>query len=329
MRRGRSRTRPRGARGALSLAAAACVLGLASLVPAQRPAGYAWNDPDWHFSQRNRRVKVVLLAGSIGAFRDQPYGRLLHQWCGNADIQNLSQVGEGAPALLTRFRNDVLDNPNIPVGTRDTEMWLLFGGGLNSVGAPERTNDAIRKLFSLAHRRRFGVVALTLTPWGAGDSDRWRGARGLHVLRSTRSVVDFVLGRIGPRAALGPYLRGRSADADAPWLDDERPDIAVDLYDSRLRDRDAEPWPLDRVRAELEDDPAWRRATAGLSSDDRASKLDADARTLAEAPRWFLAPEYRGFDHVHPNREGHRVIAETVCPLLPESWGCECPENPN
>ena len=44
---------------------------------------------------------------------------------------------------------------------------------------------------------------------------------------------------------------------------------------------------------------------------------------------WFDATddgrEYRGFDHVHPNRDGHRVIAETACPQLPPSWGCHCP----
>ncbi|HEY8432801.1 MAG TPA: hypothetical protein VIL20_30730 [Sandaracinaceae bacterium] len=315
------------ARGTALLAlAAAGTIGSVALAQ-QRAAGYAWDDPDWRFTQRDRRVKVVLLAGSIGAFRDQPYGRLLYEWCANAEIRNLSQVGQGAPQLLQRFREQVIENENVPIGAPNLEMWVLFGGGLNSVSSPHRTNRSIAQLIRLAHRRRIGVVALTLTPWGSReDRERWSGARGLHVLRSTRAVVDFVMGRSSPAEALGPYARERrGVEPDAPWLESEQPDVAIDLYDSPLRDRDAEPWPLEEVRAELVRDPAWIRSVAGLDPVQREARLDADARTLAEAPRWFLRPEYRGFDHIHPNRAGHRVIAETVCPHLPASWGCQCP----
>ncbi len=313
--------------GALAALASATVLAAVALAQAPRTAGYAWDDPEWRFTSRERRVKVVLLAGSIGAFRDQPYGRLLHEWCGNAEIRNLSQVGQGAPQLLSHFREEVIDNPNVPVGSPNLEMWLLFGGGLNSVGLPQRTNRSLAHLFQLAHRRRIGVVAMTLTPWGSRDDrERWSGARGLHVLRSTRAIVDFVLGRTTPQIALGPFARERrGVDPEAPWLRDEQPDVAIDLYDSRLRDRDAAPLPIAEVRAEIERDPAWQRSSARLSETERAARLEADARALAEAPRWFLRPEYRGFDHIHPNRAGHRVIAETVCPRLPESWGCRCP----
>ncbi len=313
---------------ASSLAVTACVLGLASVVPAQRNApGYAWDEPDWRFTHHDRRVKVVLLAGSIGAFRDRPYGRLLHRWCENAEIRNLSHVGEGAAQLAARFRTEVLDNPSVPVGARGTELWLLFGGGLNSVGIPQRTNAALRELFELAHRRRVGVVALTLTPWGSDDESEhaFTGARGLHMLRSTRSIVDFVLGRSSPEEALGSYARERRGDPSAPWLESERPDVAIDLYDSPLRDRHATPWPLAEVRAELERDPAWQRETRELDAEAQRARLEADARALAQAPRWFLAPHYRAFDDVHPNREGHRVIAETICPALPRTWGCRCP----
>lgn len=313
--------------GALAALAGMTALGAAALAQPQRTAGYAWDDPDWRFTSRDRRVKVVLLAGSIGAFRDQPYGRLLHEWCANAEVRNLSRVGQGAPQLLSHFRDEVIENPNVPIGAPNVEMWLLFGGGLNSVGIPERTNRSLAHLFQLAHRRRMGVVAMTLTPWGSReDRERWSGARGLHVLRSTRSIVDFVMGRSTPQVALGAFVRERRrVDPRAPWLRDEQPDVAIDLYDSRLRHRDAAPLPLDEVRAELERDPAWQRAVARLSDRERAARLEADARALAEAPRWFLRPEYRGFDHIHPNRAGHRVIAETVCPRLPESWGCRCP----
>lgn len=308
-------------------AATALLVGVVAVAPAQ--PGYVSDDPEWRFRQHGRRAKVALIAGSIGAFRDQPYGRLLHEWCEGADIHNLSQVGQGAPALYTRFRTEIIDNPWVPVGSRDLEVWLLFGGGLNSVGAPERTNRAIRRMFQLAYRRRVGVVGLTLTPWGSAEDDgRWRGARGLHMLRSTRNVVAYVLGRATPSQALGTYARERRGvdHPEAPWREDERPNIAIDLYDSPLRHRDAEPWPIESVREQLENDAAWKRQVVGLSEEARRARLERDARELAEAPRWFLHPEYRGFDHIHPNRAGHYVMAATMCPELPASWRCRCPE---
>lgn len=316
--------------GVAGFGMAALVLSVATLAPAQprHRAGVAYMNPDWRFEHPRRPVKVVLLAGSIGAFRDQPYGRLLHEWCGNAEIQNLSRVGQGAPQLVSRFRSEVLRNPNVPIGAPNVEMWVLFGGGLNSVGVPHRTNRAVRRLFTTAHRRNIGVVAMTLTPWGddGTEDERWQGARALHAFDSTRTVVDFVMGRASPAEALGSFRRERrGVEPDAPWQESERPDVAIDLYDSRLRHREAAPWPLDEVRAALEGDPAWRRRVADLDDEARERRLNADARRLAQAPRWFLRPEYRGFDHIHPNRAGHRAIAETACPRLPASWGCRCP----
>jgi hypothetical protein len=315
---------------AIAALSALAVLAMAALVPAQErqsSAGYpVTGSSRWRFRHQERRVKVVLLAGSIGAFRDQPYGRLLHEWCPNAEIQNLSHVGEGAPQLFSRFRNDVVRNPLVPIGAPNVSMWLLFGGGLNSVGSSARTNRSIRDLTMLAHQRGFGVVAMTLTPWGSQGEARWNGGRGLHLLRSTRNVVDFVLGRLDAVEALGHYRHERGAEAtgpDAPWSAIERPEISIDLYDSALRDREAAPWPIDHVRRRLRSDPAWRRTVS--DEEDFDARLESDATALAEAPRWFLKDEYRGFDHIHPNREGHRRIAEIACPWLPRSWGCQCP----
>ncbi len=271
----------------------------------------------------------MLLAGSIGAFRDRPYGALVHQWCERAEIRNVSRVGFGAPQLLSHFERSVLGNPNVPVGARNIETWVLFGGGLNSVGMPTRTNHAMHRLFRLAHRRRFRVVALTLTPWGelGGSDERWSGGRALHALRSTRRVVDYVMGRLSPEQALGTFAdrRPRGVATGAPWTASERPDVAIDLYDSTLRDRDATPWPLDRARELLRRDTHYRASHATLSAQARAEQLDADARFLAQAPRWFLRREYRSFDHIHPNRAGHEAMARAMCPSLPESWGCRCP----
>lgn len=316
-------------RSASGIVFACLLLAGAASAQSRRTAGYAWDNPNWRFSVHSRPVKVVLLAGSIGAFRDRPYGALIHQWCERAEIRNVSRVGMGAPQLFTHFQDAVLGNPNVPVGARNTETWLLFGGGLNSVGLPSRTNYAMHRLFRLAHRRDFHVVALTLTPWGADGTrdERWAGARGLHAMQSTRRVVDYVMGRLTPEEALGPFAnrRPRGVALSAPWTSSERPDVAIELYDSALRDRGAAPWPIERTRAMLREDRRYRSSHASLSAPARAAQLDADAQILSDAPRWFLRPEYRGFDHIHPNRQGHEAMARAMCPSLPESWGCSCP----
>lgn len=322
---------------ALSVCAAVLLCGVAALglpssparVAAQRSShggGYAWDDPQWRFVLHSRRVKVVLLAGSIGAFRDEPYGRLIHNWCENAEVRNLSRVGYGAWQLYERFRSEVLSNPRLPFGAEETEIWLLWNGGLNSAAASQRTNHYIRRTFRDAHRRGIRVVGLTLTPWGSfDDTRRWGGARGLDTYRNTRRIVDFVMGRLPPRAALGEHAEHRDLDAEAPWSDEEVADVRIDLYDSALRDRDAPLRDVGEMRTALERDSRTRRMLEPLSAPARELRLDADARMLAELPRWFLRREYRAFDPVHPNREGHRAIAEAVCPRLPESWGCTCP----
>lgn len=310
----------------------AALLALASAASAQptRSAGYAWDDPEWRFTHHDRPVKVVLLAGSIGAFRNRPYGVLIHNACSNAEVRNLSQVGAGAPQLLTRFQHEVVENPNVPRGARGLELWLLFGGGLNSVGAVTRTNFAMNRLFVMAHHHGIRVAALTLTPWGDSgeDDERWRDGRALHALRSTRRVVDYVLGRSTPEDALGPFARRRprGVAADAPWTPAERPDVAIDLYDApALRDATATPWTIEDAQRRIERDSRWRTETASLSQAARDVRLAEDARFLSEAPRHFLRSEFRSFDHIHPNREGHQAMFETMCPRLPASWGCRCP----
>ncbi len=330
----RRATQPRAERWRVAAWIALASLGLlvasaASGQGGRRTHGYAHGDGEWRFTAHERSVKVVLLAGSIGAFRDRPYGRLLFEWCENAEIQNLSTVGAGAPQLLRRFRTGVLENPAVPVGWRGHELWLLYGGGLNSVGQPQLTNHATHRLIRLAHRRRVRVVAMTLTPWGAApdEDERWAGAGGLHAIDSTRAAVDYILGRSSPVEALGTFARSRGAGVarSAPWQPDERPDIAIDLYDAGLRDPEAAPWPIAEARAALRRDPRWQRATAGVEGAALERRLEEDARRLAEAPRHYLRPEYRGFDHIHPNRAGHEVIARAACRQLPPSWGCRCP----
>lgn len=281
--------------------------------------------PTWRWKLADRPVKVVVLAGSIGAWPKQPYAERIQKLCKHVEVKNLSKVGFGAFALRQRFKQQVLDRlPQL----KAQELWLVFQGGLNSVGTPQRTNHDIREMFVLAHAKGFKVVGLTLTPWGEETDKRWAGVAGLKYLRHTTRVVDFVLGKLSPADALGEFTRKRAAGADAGWQADEQADVAVDLYRSALRAEGAplrDPAPLEKA---LTRDRAWQAAHADLAPDTRAAALQADAALAAEIPRWFMRQELHSFDHIHPNAEGHRLIAEAACPSLPASWGCECPTTP-
>lgn len=301
---------------------------LAPLVHAQERgagAGYAVSPGErWRFTMPERRVKVVLLAGSIGAYRDRPYARVLQEACSNVEIRNLSVVGLGAPQLFNRFRDEVIEARAFPPADEGYEAWLMWNGGLNSAGSAPRTNRSIRRAFVAAHRRGMRVVGLTLSPWGSLSDRRWRDGGAVDTLRNTRGIVDYVMGRLTPAEALGHYVSERGVP-DAPWDPSELADVRVDLYNSRLRDIDAAPRELAAMERLLVRDRRWRQALEALPEGERAGRTASDAGLLSELPRWFLRAEYTGFDAIHPNREGHQVIAETVCPSLPASWGCTCP----
>lgn len=280
--------------------------------------------PTWKWKLADRPVKVVVLAGSIGAWPKQPYAERLQKLCKHVEVKNLSKVGFGAFQLRQRFKQQVLDRMH-ELKAPGREQWLVFQGGLNSVGTPTRTNHDIREMFVLAHAKGFKVVGLSLTPWGDETDKRWAGLAGLKYLRATTKVVDFVLGALSPEEALGEYTRARAA---GDWRPEERADVAVDLYRSALRAVTApprDPAPLEKALAK---DRAWRAAHADLAPEAQAAALQAEVAQAAELPRWFLRPELRSFDHIHPNAEGHRLIAEAACPSLPASWGCECPTTP-
>ena len=314
------------------LAFGTCAIGQAQEPPPIGPPGeadapVAEPPPTWRWKLADRPVKVVVLAGSIGAWPKQPYAERIQKLCKHVEVKNLSKVGFGAFQLRQRFKQQVLDRLG-ELKAPGRELWLVFQGGLNSVGSPTRTNHDIREMFVLAHAKGFKVVGLTLTPWGDETDRRWAGIAGLRFLRSTTQVVDFVLGALSPADALGEFTRKRAAGADAAWQADERADVAVDLYRSALRAATAplrDPAPLEKALAK---DRPWQAAHKQLAPDARATALQADAALAAEIPRWFLRTELRSFDHIHPNAEGHRLIAEAACPSLPASWGCECPTTP-
>jgi methylmalonyl-CoA mutase N-terminal domain/subunit len=132
------------------------------------------------------------------------------------------------------------------------------------------------------------------------------------------------MGRNTPDVALGRYTAKRSVDATADWDAGEIVDIGIDLYDSALRNQEAELRDVEKMRRLLEKDRSWKKAHAELDEEAYEAALTADAQRAAEVPQWFMRPELRGFDYIHPNAEGHRAIAQVTCPSLPESWGCDC-----
>jgi hypothetical protein len=281
--------------------------------------------PGGRFARDDRPVKVVVIAGSIGAYQKDPYHRRLAKVCANIEVENLSKAAIGALAMKKRFRDLVLNNPRLrPKDGDEGEYWVMLGAGINNLYAPESANHHFKNLIVLAHMEGMKVVALSPSPWGSDRSKKHAGLDGLRRKQATHLVTDFLLGRLDARTALGKYADKRPAGADGEWVALERPDIAVDLYDSDLRDRDAALRDADALRAALEKDRAWNRAHEGDDEATRAAALGADAKAAAEVPRWFMKPELRAFDDVHPNTKGHRIIARTTCPLLPERWACDC-----
>lgn len=278
----------------------------------------------WRFVDDDRPIKVVVLAGSIGAWPRQPYAAQVERMCSQVEVKNISKVGLGAWPLKQHFRHQVLKNRRLDLDDPDQEHWLLFGGGINSIAMPEATNHHMKNIFVLAHMAGMKVVALSVTPWGDEGDRRFRGTSGLRYFEATRKVSDFVLGRLSPKEALGHYARRRPAGVDGPWVALELADVSVDLLDSPLRDRQAQTRELEAMQQVLASDRGWQRAHRGLDEGARAAALAVDAAKLMDLPRWYLRPELRSFDHIHPNTEGHRIIAETICPELPQNWGCTC-----
>lgn len=286
---------------------AALVLCGPALADDEEPVG------QWRYRKDDRPVKVIVIGGSIAAWAKGNFGHFLGHVCERTEIKNRAKTGYGAWALKKRFQAQFLKNWSVKLKDERFEYWLMYAGGLNSIGMPEMTIHHTMKTFLAAHRHEVKVVALSLTPWGDSAAKRWKGWGGLDYLEKTRKVVDYVLGRLERNAALRRYAG--KAPEQTQWGPGELPDIAIDLYDSKLRDTAAEFRETERWAKEYD-----RKRALQKRWPDREQALKA----LTEVPRWFMRKEYRSFDHIHPNRQGHRLIAQTACPRLPANWGCEC-----
>ncbi len=261
--------------------------------------------------QRPAKVRAVVLGGSISKYFKGNYGEFLEHGCKNLEVVNRAKVGLGGAALLGRLQDDVLGDAALMQELQSApEAWLIFQGGLNSVGSPAATSLNLSRIFGVAVGAGLRTMALGLTPWGEEADRRFEGWQGLATVRGTRKVNAYLSGRLTPDEALG------KAGGERPhaWMRGELPEIAVDLWEVGLRDADAPLRPEEPLAASFDASP-YRKETA------RRAALIAEARAV---PRHFLRPELRDFDHVHPNTDGHRLMALAACRKAPASWGCDC-----
>ena len=272
----------------------------------------------WRFQDAERPVKAVVIGGSVAAWPRGGFGQFVEAVCPRVEVVNRGKARLGARKLRERFRKQILRNRRIDPAAHES-TWVIFMGGLNSVGTPKSTNRSVAAILREAHEHGLGTVALSLTPWGSERDRRWRRAAGLRSQDNTRLAVDYLMGRLTPAEAFGPGRAG-----DAAFAPGELPDIAVDLYDSELRARDAPLREEERTRGLVARAKPVRAELKALPEDQRPARLEARVAQARALPQWYLRAELRAFDHIHPNMEGHRVIARSACPKLPESWGCRC-----
>lgn len=237
---------------------------------------------------------AVLLGGSVSA-HPANFGKFLRYGCRNLKVHNVAKARLNASHLLGRLDSHVLANTRL-MKRIGGQPWLIYLGGLNGIYRPERTRKNIALTFAKAHGAGFRVMAITLPPWGAATDRRWRNFEGLHKVRSTALVNDFLCGR------------DRTG-----WPAERRPDLTIDVFDSVLRDRQA------RLRTHQEVAPAF--ATSRYRRRRPARTWIAAARKV---PRNFMRKKYRGRYHFHPNWRGQRVIAGLICAQAPPEWGCDC-----
>lgn len=251
----------------------------------------------------------MVVGGSISRYYAGNFGQFLQHGCSALEVVNLGETGASAAKMHRNFKVQ-LDDPQFAEQLPRGHSWLISAGGLNSVWLPHWTARWLSRLNLLAKSRGMGTIGLTLTPWGSEDDPRFAGWKGLRLHRATEQVVDFMLGKLTPAAALGETAAGQ-----AEWAAGELPDIAVDLWRSDLRAGQ---------EAVLRDRETFAQSFA--SSPFRRQRDDFDLLVAAAVavPRQFLAKKFHDFDSTHPNTAGHRLIAALVCQKAPPSWQCDC-----
>jgi len=299
----------------LSLFACAVLVALAwagaGAARADEPRG------TWAFRDADKPVKVIVLGGSVAAYGQGGFSQWLPTACARIEVDNIAKAKLGAAALKDRFVAQVLKNKRVDPKAHET--WLVFLGGLNSIGMPEQTNVDVAATLVLASRAGFRTMGVTVNPWGSEGDHRWKGAGGLAYAEHSKKAVDFLMGRLTPEQAFGKAAAGRAA-----FEPGELPEIAVDLWDSPLRHADA-PLRAEKPTVHSVKTSAWvKQRLKGLEGEAKDLAFAGFVSAARELPRWFMRPELVGFDAIHPNASGHKVIAKQICLAAPASWGCDC-----
>jgi len=282
------------------------------------------NEPAGHWSFTTAKpVKVIVIGGSVSEF-NQGYSDWIGRTCRNVEVVNVAKARYGSWGIGKRFEAQVLRNPNVNLRAAGSKYWVVIQGGLNNIWEPTKVNSDFMQLFQLIHSKGMKIVGLSLTPWGTNEDEgrtrRWKGIEAVRTQDATRLCVDWMMGRLSPSQALGRFAGGKTS-----WNREDLPDVSVDLYNQdRLRDRNAAPRNTAEMRRQLDADSAFQRQLQSMPPERRRAEYDRILRQAVEMPRWFLQPELKSFDHIHPNREGHRIIVDIACPQLPQEWGCDC-----
>lgn len=275
------------------------------------------NEPTgtWAF-ETDRPIKVMVVGGSISEF-SVGFGKQLEGVCRKIEVVNIAKARYNAWAIGQRFEAQVIRNPNLNLKAPGLEYWIMVQGGLNGIWSPTEVNRHLRDMFVTAHKHGIGVVGLSLSPWGSEDDKRFRGMSGVEYQEKTQLAVDFVMGRLSPADAIG----AKNANKATRFESNELPDIAVDLYDSSLRDASAPIRSVGAIDDELKSSKYSKRLTDSPDPARERLRLIDQSRRL---PQWYLRKDIRSFDHIHPNKDGHREIARIACPKLPADWDCDC-----
>lgn len=301
-------------------AALAVVALVGSRAHAQEETG------NWRFSDDTKPVKVFVLGGSVAAYPAGSFSQWLSGVCSNIEVVNRAKAKLGAFELRQRFIAQVVKNRRLDDETKK-KTWLVFLGGLNSVGSPETTNIEVGKTLKLAKDEGLMTLGVTINPWGADDDRRWEGVDGIAYLEHSQRTVDFMMGRLTPLQAFGAaQIKGRADQAH--FAAGELPDVAVDVWNGSLRHLEAPLRDVAKLTRNAKRSDWVKKRLAAVPEAERPSLLEKLVALASELPRWFMKPEFIGFDHIHPNAAGHREIAQAICDKAPANWGCACGELP-
>ena len=173
----------------------------------------------WSF-ETDKPVKLIVIGGSVSQF-NRGYGNWIGKTCRNVEVKNVAKARYGSWGIGERFKAQVLKNPNVDLDD-GSDYWVILQGGLNNIWEPHKVNSDFMKLFQLIHSKGMKIVGLSLTPWGSDKDKRWRGLTAVKNQDRTQKCVDWMMGRLTPKQAMGKYAGDKKT-----WGSADLPDIAI------------------------------------------------------------------------------------------------------